>query len=155
MVRITEFDNRFLVFFLKQVYFELRDEAYYGFDQHALNSASKKLGIKTQYMADADYVYALINKNKEHLENGTLSVDNIIIPELRTAMVEHTETHSETVNTTYYIEIETYSEGKRSIIDNYLDNDAEDGIDIYDYEPNRDYVESEFIDSRTVVKMSK
>jgi hypothetical protein len=155
MVRITEFNNRFLVFFLKQVYFELRDEAYYGFDQHALNSASKKLGIKTQYMADADYVYALINKNKEHLENGTLSVDNIIIPELKTAMVTYTETISELVKTTYYIEIDTYSEGKRDIIDCYLDDNSADGINKYDYEADRNHTDSEFYDSHTDIKIKK
>ncbi len=153
MVRIIEFDKRFLVFFLKQVFPALSEESHYGFDHHELNKASKKLGIKTEYMADADYVNALINKNREHLENGTLSVNNIIIPELGTAMVKYTETHSETINTTYYIEIETYSEGKRSIIDNYLDNTAEDGINIYDYEHNRDHVDSDFISSYADVKM--
>ena len=155
MVRITEFDNRFLVFFLKQVYPELKEEAYYGFNNHDLNRASKKLGIKTQYMTDADYVHALISKNKEHLENGTLSVDNIIIPELRTAMVEYTETHSEMVNSVYYVEIETYSEGNRGIIDNYLNNTSLDNIDIYDYEPHRNHMDSEFISSHANVKMKE
>jgi hypothetical protein len=155
MVRITEFDNRFLVFFLKQVYPELKDEANYGFDHHELNEASKKLGIKTQYMTDADYINALIKKNKEHLESGTLSVDNIIIPELKTAMVTYTETHAETVSTKYYLEIETYSEGNRNIINGYLDDDSLDGINKYDYENDRYYGDSEFIDSHIDVKMSK
>jgi hypothetical protein len=155
MVRITEFDNRFLVFFLKQIYPELRDEAYYGFDHHSLNSASKKLGIKTQYMADADYVYALIKKNKEHLDNGTLSVDNIIIPELKTAMVTYTETHNEIVDTSYYIEIETYSEGNRDIIDFYLEDNSADGINKYDYENDRNHRDTEYYDSHTDIKMMK
>ena len=155
MVRITEFDNRFLVFFLKHVYPELEDEVNYGFTNHDLNKVSKKLGIKTEYMADADYVHALIIKNKEHLENGTLSVDNIIIPELRTAMVEYEERHSEIIETTYYIEIETYSEGKTSIIDGYLDDSSLDGIDKYDYHHNREYLGSEYIDSHMNIKMSK
>ena len=155
MERITEFDNRFLIFYLKQIYPELKNDAYYGFNNHDLNKASKKLGIKTQYMADADYVYALIKKNKEHLENGTLSVDNIIIPELRTAMVEYTESHSEIVNTIYNVEIETYSEGNKAIIDGYLENESLDGINIFDYEGNREYLDSEFIDSRTDIEMKK
>jgi hypothetical protein len=144
-----------LVFYLKQIYPELKNDAYYGLNTNDLNVASKKLGIKTQYMADADYVYALIKKNKEHLENGTLSVDNIIIPELRTAMVEYTESHSEIVNTIYNVEIETYSEGNKAIIDGYLENESLDGINIFDYEGNREYLDSEFIDSRTDIEMKK
>lgn len=155
MVRITEFDNRFLVFFLKQVFPELEDEVYYGITNHDLNKAIKKLGIKTEYMADADYVYALIIKNKEHLEKGTLSVDNIIIPELRTAMVEFKERHSEIIETTYYIEIETYSEGKKGIIDGYLDDNSLDGINKYDHQSDKEYLDSEYIDSDINVKMSE
>lgn len=155
MIRITEFDNRFLVFFLKQVFPELEHKVYYGFTNQDLNKASKKLGIKTEYMADADYVHALIIKNKEHLENGTLSVDNIIIPELRTAMVEYEERHSEIIKTTYYIEIETYSEGKESIIDGYLDDNSLDGINKYDHQSDKEYLDSEYIDNNINVKMSE
>jgi hypothetical protein len=155
MARITEFDNRFLVFFLKQVFPELSEGYYYGFNHHELNKASKKLGMKTNYMADADYVYALIKKNNEHLKNGTLSVDNIIIPELKTAMVTYTETHNELVDTTYYIEIETYSEGDRDIIDYYLDDDSADGINKYDYENDRNHRDTEYYDSSTSIKMRK
>jgi hypothetical protein len=153
MVRITEFDNRFLVFFLKQVYPELSEDHYYGFDNHQLNKASKKLGIKTDYMADADYVYALIKKNKEHLKNGTLNVDNIIIPELKTAMVTYTETHTEVVDTNYYIEIQTYSEGNKDIIDFYLEDNSADGINKYDYEHDRNHRDTEYYDSGMSVKM--
>ena len=155
MIRITEFDNRFLVFFLKQVFPELSEDYDYGFNHRELNKASKKLGIKTEYMADADYVYALIKNNKEHLKNGTLSVDNIIIPELKTAMVTYTETHNEVVDTTYYIEIETYSEGDRDIIDYYLDDDSSDGINKYDYENDRNHRDTEFYDSSTDIKIKK
>jgi hypothetical protein len=155
MVRITEFDNRFLVFFLKQIYPELGEYGEYGFNHRDLNNASKKLGIKTQYTADADYVYALIKKNKEHLKNGTLSVDNIIIPELKTAMVTYTETHHEIVDTSYYIEIETYSEGERDIIEYYLDDDSADGINKYDYENDRNHRDTEFYDSHTDIKIKK
>ena len=155
MARITEFDNRFLVFFLKQVFPELSEGYYYGFNHHELNKASKKLGMKTNYMADADYVYALIKKNNEHLKNGTLSVDNIIIPELKTAMVTYTETHNEVVDTSYYIEIETYSDGDRDIIDYYLDDDSSDGINKYDYEKDSYHRDTEFYDSSTSIKMRK
>jgi hypothetical protein len=155
MVRITEFDNRFLVFFLKQVYPILSAEHYYAFNHRDLNNVSKKLGIRTEYTADADYVYALIKKNKEHLKNGTLSVDNIIIPELKTAMVTYTETTHEIVDTSYYIEIETYSEGERDIIDYYLDDESADGINKYDYEKDSIHRDTEFYDSSTSVKMRK
>lgn len=155
MVRITEFDNRFLVFFLKQVFPELSEGYDYGFNHRQLNKASQKLGIKTNYMADADYVYALIKKNNEHLKNGTLNVDNIIIPELKTAMVTYTETYNEVVDTSYYIEIETYSEGDRDIIDYYLDDDSSDGINKYDHETGRHHGDTEFYDSSTSIKMRK
>lgn len=155
MIRITEFDNRFLVFFLKQVFPELSEGYDYGFNHRELNKASKKLGIKTEYMADADYVYALIKKNIDHLKNGTLNVDNIIIPELKTAMVTYTESHNEIVDTTYYIEIETYSEGNRDIIDYYLDDDSSDGINKYDYKKDRYYRDTEFYDSSTDIKIKK
>jgi hypothetical protein len=113
------------------------------------------MGIKTQYMADADYVRALILKNKEHLENRTLSVNNIIIPELKTAEVTYTETFYQTVNTTYYMEIETYSEGDRNIIDFYLEDNSADGINKYDYEQSTNIGDSEYSDSYMQVKMEK
>ena len=53
------------------------------------------------------------------------------------------------------VEIETYSEGNKAIIDGYLENESLDGINIYDYEGDRDYLDSEFIGSRTDIKMKK
>ena len=70
-------------------------------------------------------------------------------------MVTYTETHNEIVDTTYYIEIETYSEGDRDIIDYYLDDDSSDGINKYDYEKDRYHRDTEFYDSSTDIKIKK
>lgn len=116
------------------------------FDLDDLNKAIKKLGIYTDFNLDVSFVYEVIQLNEQKFQTNTISIENLILPELQDLDVEYYKTYSEIVTYYYQKDIQSYSK-KKAIVDNFFRYEGSDYIDIdYATEYDKDYGDSEYLD---------
>ena len=104
------------------------------FDLDELNTAIKKIGIRTELNLDVSFIYEVIQLNEDKIHDNTITVENLILPELKTLEVDYYKTMSEVVNYYYKIEVESFSKQKR-IVNNFFRYDGDDNIDVDYYTP--------------------
>ena len=118
-----------------------------AFDLDDLNKAIKKIGIRTELNLDVSFIYEVIQLNADKFNDNTITVENIILPELKQIEVDYYQTYSEVVHSYYKVNFESFSKQKR-IVNNFFRYDGDDTVDINYIEPyDKDYGDSEFIDS--------
>jgi hypothetical protein len=116
------------------------------FDLDELNMAIKKIGIRTELNLDVSFIYEVIQLNEDKFNDNTISVENLILPELRELEVDYYRTYSETVNYYYKIDVKTFSK-KRGIVHNFFRYDGDDYVEIDSYSPyDSDHHDTEFLD---------
>jgi hypothetical protein len=118
-----------------------------AFDLDDLNRAIKKIGIRTELNLDVSFIYEVIQLNADKFANNTITVENIILPKLKTLEVDYYKTISEIVNYYYKVNVESFSKQKR-IVNNFFRYDGDDYVDIDNYqEYDKEYRDSEYLDS--------
>jgi hypothetical protein len=116
------------------------------FDLDELNMAIKKIGIRTELNLDVSFIYEVIQLNEDKFNNNTISVENLILPELRELEVDYYRTYSETVNYYYKVDVKSFSK-KKSIVNNFFRYEGDDYIDLDNTrEYDREFNDSELLD---------
>ena len=116
------------------------------FDLDDLNKAIKKLGIYTDFNLDVSFVYEVIQLNEQKFQTNTISIENLILPELKDIEVDYYKTYSEMVTYYYKREFKSYSK-KRAIVDNFFRYEGSDYEDVdYMVENDKEYGDSEYMD---------
>ena len=116
------------------------------FDLDDLNKAIKKLGIYTDFNLDVSFVYEVIQLNEQKFQTNTISIENLILPELKDIEVDYYKTYSEMVTYYYKREFKSYSK-KRAIVDNFFRYEGSDYEDVdYMVEDDKEYGDSEYMD---------
>ena len=116
------------------------------FDLDDLNKAIKKLGIYTDFNLDVSFVYEVIQLNEQKFQTNTISIENLILPELKDIEVDYYKTYSEMVTYYYKKEFQSYSK-KRAIVDNFFSSEGSDYEDVdYMVEYHKEYGDSEYMD---------
>ena len=116
------------------------------FDLDDLNKAIKKLGIHTDFNLDVSFVYEVIQLNEQKFQTNTISIENLILPELQDLDVEYYKTYSEIVTYYYQKDLQSYSK-KKAIVDNFFRYEGSDYVDIdYLTEDDKDYGDTEYLD---------
>ncbi len=127
----------------KLVYQQEKDNT---FDLDELNTAIKKIGIRTELNLDVSFIYEVIQLNEDKFYDDTITVENLILPELKTLEVDYYKTMSEVVNYYYKIEVESFSKQKR-IVNNFFRYDGDDFVEVDNYHPyDSDHNDSETLD---------
>jgi hypothetical protein len=117
------------------------------FDLDELNTAIKKIGIRTELNLDVSFIYEVIQLNEDKFDNNTITVENIILPELKEVEVDYYKTMSEAVNYYYKVDVKTFSK-KKSIVNNFFRYDGDDFVEVDNYHPyDKEYTDSEELDS--------
>ena len=117
-----------------------------AFDLDDLNRAIKKIGIRTELNLDVSFIYEVIQLNADKFNDNTITVENIILPKLKTLEVDYYRTYSEMVNYYYRVNVESFSKQKR-IVNNFFRYDGDDYVDIDNYqEYDKEYRDSEYLD---------
>jgi hypothetical protein len=117
------------------------------FDLDELNTAIKKIGIRTELNLDVSFIYEVIQLNEDKFDNNTITVENVILPELKEVEVDYYKTMSEAVNYYYKVDVKTFSK-KRGIVQNFFRYDGDDYIEVDSYHPyDKEYNDSEILDS--------
>ena len=118
-----------------------------AFDLDDLNRAIKKIGIRTELNLDVSFIYEVIQLNADKFKDNTITVENIILPKLKTLEVDYYKTISEMVDYYYKVNVESFSKQKR-IVNNFFRYDGDDYVDIDNYqEYDKEYRDSEYLDS--------
>ena len=116
------------------------------FDLDDLNKAIKKLGIYTDFNLDVSFVYEVIQLNEQKFQTNTISIENLILPELKDIEVDYYKTYSEMVTYYYKKEFQSYSK-ERAIVDNFFRYEGSDYEDVdYMVEDDKEYGDSEYMD---------
>jgi hypothetical protein len=116
------------------------------FDLDELNHAIKKIGIRTELNLDVSFIFEVIQLNEDKFKDNTITVENIILPELKEVEVDYYRTYSEVVNYYYKINVETFSK-KRGIVHNFFKYDGDDFVEIDNYEMyDKEHHDTEFLD---------
>ena len=116
------------------------------FDLDELNMAIKKIGIRTELNLDVSFIFEVIQLNEDKFDNNTITVENIILPELKEVEVDYYKTMSEVVNYYYKVDVKTFSK-KRGIMQNFFRYDGDDYIEVDNYHPyDSDHHDSEFLE---------
>ena len=116
------------------------------FDLHDLNKAIKKLGIYTDFNLDVSFVYEVIQLNEQKFQTNTISIENLILPELKDIEVDYYKTYSEMVTYYYKKEFQSYSK-ERAIVNNFFRYEGSDYEDVdYMVEDDKEYGDSEYMD---------
>ena len=118
-----------------------------AFDLDDLNRAIKKIGIRTELNLDVSFIYEVIQLNADKFKDNTITVENIILPKLKTLEVDYYKTISEMVDYYYKVNVESFSKQKR-IVNNFFSYDGDDYVDIDNrQEYDKEYRDSEHLDS--------
>jgi hypothetical protein len=124
-----------------------QQEQNHVFDLDELNTAIKKIGIRTELNLDVSFIYEVIQLNEDKFDNNTITVENVILPELKEVEVDYYKTMSEAVNYYYKVDVKTFSK-KRGIVQNFFRYDGDDYIEVDSYHPyDKEYNDSEILDS--------
>ena len=116
------------------------------FDLDELNTAIKKIGIRTELSLDVSFIFEVIQLNEDKFNDNTITVENIILPELKKVEVDYYRTYSEVVNYYYKINVESFSK-KRGIINNFFRYEGDDFVEIGNYpEYDKEHHDTEFLD---------
>ena len=116
------------------------------FDLDELNMAIKKIGIRTELNLDVSFIYEVIQLNEDKFNDNTITVENIILPELKEVEVDYYKTMSEAVNYYYKIDVKSFST-KKSIVNNFFKYDGDDFVEVDSYHPyDKEYTDSEVLD---------
>ena len=116
------------------------------FDLDELNMAIKKIGIRTELNLDVSFIFEVIQLNEDKFDNNTISVENLILPELKELEVDYYKTMSEVVNYYYKVDVKSFSR-KKSIVNNFFRYDGDDYIEVDNYHPyDSDHHDSEFLE---------
>jgi hypothetical protein len=117
------------------------------FDLVELNHAIKKIGIRTELNLDVSFIFEVIHLNEDKFKDNTITVENIILPELKEVEVDYYRTYSETVNYYYRVDLKSFSK-KRGIINNFFRYDeGSDYVEIDNYqEYDKEHHDTEFLD---------
>ena len=116
------------------------------FDLDELNMAIKKIGIRTELNLDVSFIFEVIQLNEDKFDNNTITVENVILPELKEVEVDYYKTMSEAVNYYYKIDVKTFSK-KRGIVNNFFKYDGDDFVEVDNYHPyDKEYTDSEVLD---------
>jgi len=117
------------------------------FDLDELNHAIKKIGIRTNLNLDVSFIFEVIQLNESKFNDNTITVENIILPELKEVEVDYYRTYSETVNYYYKVDVKTFSK-KRGIINNFFRYDeGDDYVEIDNYqEYDKEHHDTEYLD---------
>jgi hypothetical protein len=117
------------------------------FDLDELNMAIKKIGIRTELNLDVSFIYEVIQLNEDKFNDNTITVENIILPELKEVEVDYYKTMSEAVNYYYKIDVKSFST-KKSIVNNFFRYYCDDFVEVDNYHPYvKEYTDSEVLDS--------
>lgn len=142
-LEIYRLSPKTVIMISKLVYQQEKDNT---FDLDELNTAIKKIGIRTELNLDVSFIYEVIQLNEDNFHNNTISVENLILPELKTLEVDYYKTMSEVVNYYYKIEVESFSKQKR-IVNNFFRYDGDDFVEVDNYHPyDSDHNDSETLD---------
>ena len=115
------------------------------FDLDELNTAIKKIGIRTELNLDVIFIYEVIQLNEDKFNNNTISVENLILPELKELEVDYYKTVSEAVNYYYKVDVKSFST-KKSIVNNFFRYDGDDFVEVDNYHPyDKEYTDSEVL----------
>jgi len=76
----------------------------------------------------------VIQLNADNFNNNTISVENLILPELKELEVDYYKTMSEVVNYYYRVDVKSFSR-KKSIVDNFFRYDGDDYIEVENNSP--------------------
>jgi len=117
------------------------------FDLFELNHAIKKIGIRTELNLDVSFIFEVIQLNEDKFKDNTITVENIILPELKEVEVDYYRTYSETVNYYYRVDLKSFSK-KRGIVNNFFRYDeGTDYVEIDNYqEYDKEGHDTEFLD---------
>jgi hypothetical protein len=117
------------------------------FDLVELNHAIKKIGIRTELNLDVSFIFEVIQLNEDKFKDNTITVENIILPELKEVEVDYYRTYSETINRYYRVDLKSFSK-KRGIINNFFRYDeGTDYVEIDNYqEYDSEHHDTEFLD---------
>lgn len=116
------------------------------FDLDELNRAIKKIGIRSDLNLDVSFIYEVIQLNEDNFHNNTISVENLILPELKELEVDYYKTMSEVVNYYYKVDVKSFST-KKSIVNNFFRYDGDDYIEVENNSPyDKEFNDSEFLD---------
>ena len=95
---------------------------------------------------DVSFVYEVIQLNEQKFQTNTISIENLILPELKDIEVDYYKTYSEAVTYYYKREFQSYSK-KRAIVDNFFRYEGSDYEDVdYMVEDDKEYGDSEYMD---------
>jgi hypothetical protein len=117
------------------------------FDLVELNHAIKKIGIRTELNLDVSFIFEVIQLNESRFNDNTITVENIVLPELKEVEVDYYRTYSETVNYYYKVDLKSFSK-KRGIINNFFRYDeGADYVEIDNYqEYDKEHHDTEYLD---------
>lgn len=118
-----------------------------SFDPDDLNKVLKVLGIKVNTVLETNFIYAIIKNNISSLQDGTFSVDNMVIPEKKKYEFSFIEHVSQAIDYYYnYDDVELYYPNKHHIedivrSDSYSDSDPywNNSADESDYRDSETY----------------
>ncbi len=117
------------------------------FDLDELNMAIKKIGIRSDLNLDVSFIYEVIQLNEDKFNNNTISVENLILPELKELEVDYYKTMSEVVNYYYKVDVKSFST-KKSIVNNFFRYNGDDYIEVENNSPyDSEHHDTEFLDS--------
>ena len=143
VLKIHEQPLKLIVLILKHVFDRLEGKS---FDLNDLNLNLKKLGIRTELNLDVTFIYECLKINHTLLDEQSLTVDNVKIPELKEVTVEYYQTFSETKTYYYSLNVETYSSDRKTVF-SFFEYDGSDYVEpLYGKLLDSDTTESEIID---------
>jgi hypothetical protein len=142
-LEIHKLSPKTVIMISKLVYQQEKDNT---FDLDELNVAIKKIGVRTELNLDVSFIYEVIQLNEDNFHDNTITIENLILPELKTLEVDYYKTVSEVVNHYYKVEVDSFSKQKR-IVNNFFRYDGDDYIEVENYVPyDSEHHDTEYLD---------
>jgi hypothetical protein len=112
----------------------------------------KIFNIESITVKEYSFIIEFFKLNAENLLNKTLTVENVILPELKKVKLEYFQYETYTEEKMWKEEVETYSTEKL-VCKQFFDgesNGAEDAIDVFNTDPDSDRITDSTIDGETI-----
>jgi hypothetical protein len=146
-VELSKLPKKVIIIILKLVYNDYKGDY---FDLPDLNTSITRMGIHTTLNLDTTFVYESIKLNLDNIKSGSLTIDNLKLPELIQVNVTYEKIYTQVITDYYEDDINTYSKDER-ILNNFYDFEGDDYIDIdISNNSHRDYGDSEYVSNSIV-----
>jgi hypothetical protein len=122
---------------------DLTHDMFYKIDEEL-----RIFGIESITVKEYSFIIEFFKLNNENLTNKTLTVENVILPELKKVKLNYFLYETYTEEKIWNQEVETYSTEKQ-VCKQFFDgesNQAEDAIDIYSTSPDSDRITDSTVD---------